>query len=77
MTIRQIGHMLSRISIASDISVFNMEFRNSLEVDCLFRYKLAMSIGIKRKFNTPSMMKYVRALNINAGINKQTITMPK
>jgi hypothetical protein len=54
-----------------------MEFRNSLEVDCLFRYKLAMSIGIKRKFNTPSMMKYVRALNTNAGINKQTITMPK
>jgi hypothetical protein len=73
----QIGHRLCSNSVASDISVCKIEFKKSFEVDCLFRYKLAISIGMKRKLSSPSRMKYVRALKNNAGNNRHTPTMPK
>jgi hypothetical protein len=51
--------------------------RNAVEVDCLFKYKLAISIGKKRKLNTPSTIKYVLAFRNRAGINNIMITIAK
>lgn len=76
-TTKQINHMLRSSSVASEISVCSMEFKKSFDADCLFKYKLAISIGIHRKLNMPSTMKYVRAFNSRAGSSRHTPTIPE
>ena len=61
------GHREMSSSLASCISVRRIFCRNAKEVDCLFKYKLAISIGKNKKLKIPCTIKYVLALRNSAG----------
>ena len=71
------GHKELSNSVASPKFVLKIFCRKAIEVDCLLRYKLAISIGKNKKLKIPSTIKYVLALRNNAGIKSRIRTTQK